>query len=108
MDTVGLGASALGCVRDGGSFVTAVPEAVRDIAAQAVQVQPDGDAAAEFARRAASGELAVRIADVLPQERFRGAYTRLSRGGLRGKIVLTPRPQAGSTASNSQARTSWA
>ncbi len=94
IDTVGLGASALGCVRDGGSFVTsvptAVPEAVRYIAAQTVQVQPDGDAAAELARRAASGELAVRIADVLPLERFRDAYTRLSRGGPRGKIVLTP------------------
>ena len=94
IDTVGLGASALGCVRDGGSFVTsvptAVPEATRDIAPQTVQVQPDAGGAAELAQRAAAGELTVRIAEVLPLERFRDAYTRLSRGGLQGKIVLTP------------------
>ena len=94
IDTVGLGASALGCVRDGGSFVTSVPtsvpEATRDIAPQTVQVQPDASAAAELARRAAAGELTVRIAEVLPLERFRDAYKRLSSGGLQGKIVLTP------------------
>ena len=55
-----------------------------------VQVQPDADATAELARRAAAGELTVRIAEVLPLERFRDAYTRLESGGLHGKIVLTP------------------
>lgn len=94
IDTVGLGAGALGCVRDGGSFVTSVPtaepEATRGIAPRTVQVQPDADATDELARRAAAGELTVRVAEVLPLERFRDAYTRLSGGGLQGKIVLTP------------------
>jgi NADPH:quinone reductase-like Zn-dependent oxidoreductase len=94
IDTVGLGSSALVCVRDGGKFVTsvptAVPEAAREISTETVQVQPDAEAASELARRAAAGELTVRVAEVLPFERFRDAFARLERGGLRGKIVLTP------------------
>ena len=35
-------------------------------------------------------ELTLRAAETLPPERFRGACTRLERGGLHGKIVLTP------------------
>lgn len=94
LDTVGLGADALACVRDGGAFVTtvpwAVPDAARGISPGAVQVQPDAVAAAELAERAAAGELTVRVAETLPLDRFRDAYTRLKSGGLRGKIVLTP------------------
>ena len=94
IDTIGLGADGLACVRDGGAFVTsvptAVPEAARGIAPQSVQVQPDANALAELADRAATGELTARIAEVLPLERFRDAFGRLERGGLRGKIVLTP------------------
>ena len=94
IDTVGLGAQGVECVRDGGTFVTslptAVPDAVRDITPSTVQVQPDAGALAELASQAAAGELTVRIAEVLPLERFREGYDRLQRGGLRGKIVLTP------------------
>jgi NADPH:quinone reductase-like Zn-dependent oxidoreductase len=94
LDTVGLGASALVCVRDGGRFVTsvptAVPDAAREIAPGTVQVQPDAEATAELARRAAAGELTLRVAEILPLERFGDAYSRLERGGLHGKIVLTP------------------
>jgi NADPH2:quinone reductase len=91
---VGLATKALVCVRDGGAFVTSVPTAVpepaRGIAPQTVQVQPDPEAASDLARRAAAGELTVRVAEVLPLERFGDAYARLERGGLQGKIVLTP------------------
>lgn len=94
VDTVGLGSSAMVCVRDDGAFVTsvptAVPEAARGIAPQTVQVQPDAGALAELAGLAAAGELTVRVAETLPLERFRDAYARLAGGGLRGKIVLTP------------------
>ena len=94
IDTVGLRAAALVCVRDGGRFVTsvptAVPDAARGIAPETVQVQPDAGALAELADRAAAGELTVRIADVLPLERFREGYDRLQRRGLHGKVVLTP------------------
>jgi NADPH:quinone reductase-like Zn-dependent oxidoreductase len=94
VDTVGLGADALGCVRDGGKFVTSVPTAVPDgqraIEPGTVQVQPDAAGTAELAARAAAGELTVRVAETLPLERFRDAYARLAGGGLRGKMVLTP------------------
>ena len=93
LDTVGLGADGLACVRDGGAFVTtvpwAMPDAARGISPAAVQVQPDAAAAAELADLATAGELTVRVAETLPLDRFRDAYTRLKRGGLRGKIVLT-------------------
>lgn len=93
IDTVGLAPDGLACVRDDGAFVTSVPTAIPDgargIAPQTVQVQPDADALAGLAERAAAGELTVRVAEVLPLDRFRDAYTRLERGGLRGKIVLT-------------------
>jgi NADPH:quinone reductase-like Zn-dependent oxidoreductase len=94
IDTVGLGAGALVCVRDGGRFATsvptAVPDAARGIAPETVQVQPDAGTLAELADRAAAGELTVRIAEVLPLERFREGYDHLHRGGLHGKVVLTP------------------
>jgi NADPH:quinone reductase-like Zn-dependent oxidoreductase len=94
IDTVGLRAGALVCVRDGGRFVTsvptAVPDAARGIAPETVQVQPDVGALAELADRAAAGELTVRIAEVLPLERFREGYDQLHRGGLHGKVVLAP------------------
>lgn len=94
LDTVGLGAEALVCVRDGGAFVTsvsgAVPGAARGIEPQTVQVQPDADRTAELAERAATGELTVRVAEVLPFERFLDAYSRLERGHSHGTIVLTP------------------
>ena len=81
-------------MRDGGAFVTtvpwAVPDAARAISPGAVQVQPDADAAAELANRAAVGELTVRVAETLPLDRFRDAYRRLKNGGLRGKLVLAP------------------
>ena len=82
------------CVRDGGAFVTSVPTAVPDVARgispRTVQVQPDADATAELADRAAKGELTLRVDETLPLERFRDAYARLERGGQPGKIVLTP------------------
>lgn len=94
LDTIGLGSDALVCVRDGGAFVTSVPEAVpdaqREISTGTVQVQPDAEGTAELAARAAAGELTLRVAETLPLERFRDAYTHLERGGLHGKIVFTP------------------
>ena len=94
LDTVGLGAAGVVCVRDGGAFVTsiptAVPEGARGIEPQTVQVQPDAAATAGLAERAAAGELTIRIDETLPLERFRDAYARLERGGLHGKVVLVP------------------
>jgi NADPH:quinone reductase-like Zn-dependent oxidoreductase len=94
IDTIGLGADGLDCVRDDGAFVTsitvAVPDAARGITPATVQVQPDAAALAELADRAVAGELTVRVGEVLPLERFREGYDRLQQGGLRGKVVLAP------------------
>jgi NADPH:quinone reductase-like Zn-dependent oxidoreductase len=94
IDTVGLGTRGVVCVRDGGAFVTSVPTAVPDgargIAPQTVQVQPNAGALAELVGRVVAGELTVRVAEKLSFEAFHDAYARLERGGLRGKIVLTP------------------
>jgi len=94
LDTIGLGRDALACVRDDGTFVTSVPTAVPDaqrgIDTKTVQVQPDAAAMIDLAGRAAAGALTVRVAETLALERFHEAYARLERGGLRGKIVLTP------------------
>jgi NADPH:quinone reductase len=93
LDTLGLAALALQCVRDGGRFLTTVPEAVpeatRGVAPLGVQVQPDPEPLEDLARRAARGELTVRVAATLPWEEFRQAYQLLSGAGLRGKVVLT-------------------
>jgi NADPH:quinone reductase-like Zn-dependent oxidoreductase len=97
LDTAGLGSRGLGCVCDGGAFVTsvttvpgAVPDPARGISPRTVAVQPDADATAELADVAAQGELTLRVAETVPLERFRDAYLHLERGGLPGKIVLTP------------------
>lgn len=94
IDTAGLGADALVCVRDGGAFVTslpwAVPDQAREIVPQTVQVQPNADALTALAAQAVDGRLTVRVTEVLPLERFRDGYARLAQGGLHGKIVLTP------------------
>jgi NADPH2:quinone reductase len=55
-----------------------------------VEVKPDADATAQLAELAARGELTLRVAETVPLERFRDAYTGLERGGLPGKIVFTP------------------
>ena len=93
LDTLGLSAPALECVRPGGRFLTTVPEAVpepaREVAPEAVQVQPDPESLGDLARRAARGELTVRIAEALPWKDFRRGYELLAGGGLRGKVVLT-------------------
>ena len=99
LDTAGLASRALDCVRDGGSFATSVVPAwflgalhdgARGISPSRVEVKPDADATAQLADLAARGELTLRVAETVPFERFRDAYTSLERGGLWGKIVLTP------------------
>jgi NADPH2:quinone reductase len=93
LDTLGI-RSALTCVRDNGAFATtqptAVPEPSRGIEPRAVQAQPDAVTLARLAEQAVAGQLTVRVAQTLLFDRFHDAYKLLERGGLRGKIVLTP------------------
>jgi NADPH:quinone reductase-like Zn-dependent oxidoreductase len=93
LDTVGLGAAAVDGIRDGGHLLTTVPgsapEGTRGITTEAVQVQPDAAALEHLLRRAAEGELTLRIAETMPWDEYRRGYELLGAGGLRGKVVLT-------------------
>jgi NADPH2:quinone reductase len=93
LDTIGLGDAALVCVRDGGAFITSVPNAVpgtaRGIYPNTVAVQPDGPSLAQLATRVTDGELTIRVAETLPLEEFKRGYELLAKGGVRGKIVFT-------------------
>ena len=93
LDTVGLGAAAIGGIRDGGHLLTTVPgsapEETRGITTEAVQVQPDAAALESLLRSTAEGELTLRIAETIPWDEYRRGYELLRAGGLRGKVVLT-------------------
>lgn len=94
LDTLGLGAAAGDAVRDGGAFATTVPgsapDPARGVDPATVGARPDTGTLAPLVARAATGELTVRVAEVLPLAEFRRGYALLDRGGLRGKVVLTP------------------
>ncbi|MFF8770524.1 alcohol dehydrogenase catalytic domain-containing protein [Kitasatospora sp. NPDC015120] len=94
LDAALLGVTALGAVRNRGSFVAvaagAAPLGLRGIRVAHVWVTADGAALAGLAALAARRELALRVADTLPLERAAAAHRRLVRGGLRGRLVLVP------------------
>jgi NADPH:quinone reductase-like Zn-dependent oxidoreductase len=85
---------ALALVRDGGTFVgvqpSAKPAAKRGIRVTAVMVQPDGPRLGSLLARAASGELPARVHTVVPLDQVADAHRAVAKGGVRGRIVLTP------------------
>jgi NADPH:quinone reductase-like Zn-dependent oxidoreductase len=93
LDTVGLGGTVIGGIRDIGHLLTTVPgslpPAERGIASAAVQVQPDAGALGSLARSAAEGGLTIRVAESMPWTEYRRGFEMLRSGGLRGKVVLT-------------------
>jgi NADPH:quinone reductase len=93
LDTVGLGASVVDAVRDGGHLLTTVPgsapQAVRGITPEVVQVQPDAVGLESLLREATDGQLTIRIAETMPWQEYRRGYELLGSGGIRGKVVLT-------------------
>lgn len=84
----------LALVRDGGVFVGVRPGAEpvtdRDIAVHVVVTRPDRHRLAELLTRTASGELPSRVHAVLPLEDAAEAHRALTKGGVRGRYVLTP------------------
>jgi NADPH2:quinone reductase len=90
---------AFAAVRDGGRYVTVVPEfwvpggqftPARGIEPVVLSVKPDGRQLAELSQLAASGQLATRIAGKLPLEQAAETHRRLAAGGAVGKLVLLP------------------
>lgn len=94
LDPANLGAPALAAVRDGGHYVgtlpMAVPPAERDVTAEAVQVQVDAETLADVLTRTANGELPTRVHSTMPLDQAADAQRLLTKGGLRGRIVLVP------------------
>jgi NADPH2:quinone reductase len=94
LDTAGIGEAALGAIRDGGSFVTtfppSVPTSVRGIQVSAVQVEPDGGQLGELVSLVEQGTLSLRVAQTYPLDAAAQAHARFEKGGVRGRLVLTP------------------
>ena len=84
---------ALALVRDGGEFVGVQPgnepTSERDITVIAIVTRPDGPRLADLLTRVASGELPTRVHTVSPLEQA-GEGRPMAKGGVRGRIVLTP------------------
>jgi NADPH:quinone reductase-like Zn-dependent oxidoreductase len=93
LDTASLGQAIIGAVVDGGTFVTtrldALPQAERNIRVRLTQVGEDAATLTTLSDLAASGELALRVAETYPLREAAKAHARLAEGGLRGRIVLT-------------------
>ncbi|MGW0358794.1 NADP-dependent oxidoreductase [Nocardia nova] len=90
LDGAGLGVRATAAVRNGGAYAGVAggqpPLPLRGMRIHQEWIRADGTALGELA---ALG-LGLRVADVLPLERAAEAHERLSAGGLRGRLVLTP------------------
>ncbi|BCB89105.1 NADP-dependent oxidoreductase [Phytohabitans suffuscus] len=93
-DPAFIGAPVLGAVRDGGTFVAGAgplaPPPERGIRTTGVEVEPDGERLATLVALAERGGLALRVAQTFPLAEAAVAHTLLSKGGVRGRLVLTP------------------
>lgn len=93
LDTAMLGQAIIGAVVDGGTFVTtrldALPQTERNIRVRLTQVGGDAATLTTLSDLAASGELALRVAQTYPLQQAAQAYAHLVTGGLKGRIVLT-------------------
>ncbi|WOX26301.1 NADP-dependent oxidoreductase [Streptomyces solicathayae] len=94
LDAAVLGIPVLGAVRNRGAFVSVVggaaPAALRGISVHQQWIAADAGTLAHLAALADAGTLTPRVADTLPLEEAPHAHARLAKGGLRGRLVLTP------------------
>jgi NADPH:quinone reductase-like Zn-dependent oxidoreductase len=101
LDVVGAAAAkkAFAAVREGGRYVTVVPEwwipggpttPERGISPQLSLIKPDAGQLAWLVRLLATGQLKIRVAEVLQLEQVSTAHQLITTGGLHGKVILTP------------------
>ncbi len=94
IDAAVLGNRARDAVRNGGAFISvaagAAPIPLRGTRVLNVWIRAHGRRLAELAALADAGLLGVRVADTYPLDKAAVAVDRLSRGGLRGRLVLVP------------------
>ncbi|WP_109506861.1 NADP-dependent oxidoreductase [Nocardioides speluncae] len=94
LDPASLVEPAIAAVRDGGVYIGVLPAMKpttdRDVTIDAVQVQVDAATLAGLLARTAAGELPARVHSTLPLDQAADAHRLLSKGGVRGRIVLVP------------------
>ena len=94
LDAAQLGATALGAIHDGGTFVAVTdpsePESERGIRVATVHVQPDGARLADLSQGVDAGWLRLRVAASYPLADAASAHRAIEQGGIRGRIVLVP------------------
>ena len=96
VDAAVLGGAALAAIRDDGAYVGVwpgqEPAPERGIRIGALDVHADGTGLAELTALADQGVVLARVTDTFPLADAAAAHARLAEGGLRGRIVLVPRP----------------
>lgn len=93
IDAALVGVGALDAVRNHGSFVALIgptPPRLRGITVNHLLVVADGNQLAELADLADAGVITPRVAETYPLTEAQTAYDRIAKGGLRGRLVLTP------------------
>ncbi len=94
VDAAVVGLPALDAVRGGGVFVAVgagqAPLPLRGIRASTVFVRADAAQLRDVVKLAEAGRLTTRVAGVYRLDRAAEAHERLVRGGVRGRLVLTP------------------
>ncbi|MEU4835961.1 NADP-dependent oxidoreductase [Streptosporangium sp. NPDC023615] len=94
IDAAILGITAHQALRGGGVFVALVapfaPPPIRGTRVVVQEVLADGERLAELARYVDDGVLTLRVAHTFPLDRSREAHELLEKGGVGGRIVLTP------------------
>ncbi|NMO04121.1 NADP-dependent oxidoreductase [Gordonia sp. TBRC 11910] len=93
-DTASIVDAALDAVASGGHYVgvtPAFPPAPReDVRIDSVAVRPDGARLQAILDQSAAGELTTRVATTLPLSEAAEGHRLVAKGGLRGRVVLTP------------------
>ena len=92
-DAAVLGFPAMDAVRHRGVYLNFAPVnllTVRGIEELPIHIHADGAALSALSRLASRGLLTTRVAGTYPLEQASAAFDRLAKGGLRGRLVLTP------------------
>jgi len=94
LDAAALGEPALAAVRDGGIFVSVrvdvLPQPLRGVVVRNIAASPEAARLAYLSALAEVGLLTPRVARTYPLAEAAEAHAQLTRGGLRGRIVLVP------------------
>lgn len=94
LDAAALGEPALAAVRDGGIFVSVrvdvLPQPRRGVVVRHTSASPEVARLAYLSALAEVGLLTPRVGRIYPLAEAAEAHAQLTRGGLRGRIVLVP------------------